>query len=84
MTSKADSYVSHLNRINRRLGRVCDDLIAVCKHRPKDMHLKQATGTTVAALGDLIKIELEARGVRNEGARDVTTGNIIPFPGVQL
>ncbi len=82
MTSKADSYVSRLARINRRLGRVCDDLIAVCKDQPKDMHLKQATGTTVFALGDLIKIELEARGVLGAGAK--RGGVVIPFPGVQL
>ncbi len=66
MTSKANSYASRLAQINRRLGRVCDDLIAACLDQPQDMHLKQATGIAVATLGDLIKIELEARGVRNE------------------
>jgi len=64
MTSKADSYVSRLTRINRRLGRVCDDLIAVCQDRPKDMHLEQAAGTALDMLQGLIKIELEARGIR--------------------
>ncbi len=76
MTSKADSYVSRLTRINRRLGRVCDDLIVVCLDQPQDMHLKQATGIAVLALGDLINIELEVRGVRNE----ITGGSLCTHP----
>ncbi len=44
------------------------------------MHLKYATGITMAALMELVSVELEARGALKKAGEKRRV--VIPFPGV--